>query len=119
MFESKREKPLPRHLFIRRMAKCLGLAAVVIAAGVSLGLLGYHFIAGLGWVDAFLEAAMILTGMGPVAKLDTTAAKLFSSFFALFSGLVFLSVVAITVAPVLHRVLHKFHIDEDDLKRKK
>jgi hypothetical protein len=78
------------------------------------GTIGYHFLAELRWVDAKLNAAMILTGMGPVDPMRTTAAKLFASGYALFSGVVFLTSVAIVLAPVFHRVVHKFHLDDDD-----
>jgi len=81
-----------------------------------IGILGYHYIAGFDWIDSLLNASMILTGMGPVGPLTTTAAKIFASAYALFSGLVFISVIGVVLAPVMHRVLHKFHIDERDLK---
>jgi hypothetical protein len=116
MFESKSEKILSRSRFLRRLALSLALSGAVIVFGLAVGTLGYHTIAKRQWVDAFLEASMILTGMGPVGTLTTTAAKLFASFFALFSGLIFISAVTITVAPVLHRLLHKFHLDDDDFK---
>ncbi len=102
--------------FARRLALSLALAAAVLTAGLSIGVLGYHFIAGFAWIDAFLESSMILTGMGPVGVLQSNAAKIFLAAFALFSGLVFLSVIAITISPVFHRFLHKFHLDEEDVK---
>ena len=83
------------------------------------GVVGFHYIADAPWIDALHNASMILGGMGPVAEMKTDAAKLFSSAYALFCGLVFITVVAVTLAPVLHRVLHKFHMDEADLKKKK
>jgi hypothetical protein len=83
-----------------------------------IGILGYHYIAGFDWIDALLNASMILTGMGPVGPLTTTAAKIFASAYALFSGLVFISVIGVVLAPVMHRVLHRFHIDEGDLKKR-
>jgi len=81
-----------------------------------LGTFGYHFIAGLKWVDALLNAAMILTGMGPVDVLNSDAAKLFASAYALFSGVVFITATGILLAPVFHRVLHRFHVEEKDLR---
>ncbi len=116
MFESKNDELIPLPRFARRVALTLALAGVVLAVGLSVGVLGYHFIAGFQWIDAFLEASMILTGMGPVGALNTTAAKVFSSLYALFSGVVFLSVMAITITPVVHRILHKFHVDDEDIK---
>ena len=96
----------------------IGVAGAVLLASLLIGMLGYHTIAGMTWVDSFLNASMILGGMGPVAEMRGDAAKLFSSAYALFCGLVFISVVAMTLVPVLHRVLHKFHMDEADLKNK-
>jgi len=75
------------------------------------GVMAYHWIGGLGWTDALLNASMILSGMGPVDRLSTTEAKLFASAYALFSGLVFIAIMGIVVSPIVHRVLHKFHID--------
>ena len=92
------------------------LSMLVAAAALGVGVLGYRCIAGLEWIDALHNAAMILGGMGPVAEMKSDAAKLFSSAYALFSGLVFVGVVALTLAPVFHRVLHRFHVDESDLK---
>jgi len=114
MFEPKTEALLPLPKFARRVALSLALAGAVLAVGLSLGVLGYHFIAGFAWIDALLEASMILTGMGPVGVLASNAAKIFSTLYALFSGVVFLSVMAITITPVLHRLLHKFHADDED-----
>jgi hypothetical protein len=84
------------------------LSAVVLFIGVA----GYHWIAGLGWVDSLLEASMILGGMGPVNPVTTTGAKIFASGYALFSGLVFIALIGIVLAPAVHRMLHKFHADE-------
>lgn len=105
-----------RRRFYHRFLQALALSGGLIAGSLGLGVLGYHFIAQLGWVDAVLNAAMILTGMGPVAPLTTTAAKLFASAYALFSGLVFITATGIMLAPVFHRVLHKFQLDERDLR---
>lgn len=116
MFETKTDELLPLPKFARRVALSLGLAGAVLAVGLSIGVLGYHFIADFEWVDALLEASMILAGMGPVGALRSDAAKLFASVYALFSGLIFLSTVAITITPLAHRILHKFHVDEADFK---
>ncbi len=117
MFESRRQPPIPHSHFVRRIALSVALSGAIAAVALSIGVLGYHFIAGLPWIDALLNAAMILGGMGPVAELTSDAAKLFASAYALFSGLVFIMVVAVTLAPVMHRILHKFHMDEGDLKK--
>jgi hypothetical protein len=100
------------------MAHCLVFTTSILAIALAIGILGYHFIAGFPWIDALLNASMILTGMGPVGELTSTGAKLFASAYALFSGLVFITVIGVTLAPVLHRVLHEFHIDEGDFKAK-
>jgi hypothetical protein len=113
MFEKKADKLLPWPRFFRRMALTFLLAAGIVSAALALGIEGYHSIAGLRWIDAILNASMILTGMGPVDPMTSTAAKLFASAYALFSGVVFLSAVAVVLAPVFHRILHTFHLDED------
>jgi hypothetical protein len=115
MFESRKEPLAPRHAFLRRVLKFFGLAAVVALAGLGIGVLGYHYIAGFNWIDSLLNASMILGGMGPVGDLNSDAAKMFASFYALFSGLVFISVMGIVLAPAAHRALHLFHLDEKDL----
>ena len=105
---------MPWPLFIHRAAIHLIVGACGIAFAAGVGPLGYHVFARLPWVDAFLNASMILAGMGPVDPLSTTAAKLFASFYALFSGLVFIALMGIVLAPWAHRVLHRFHVDEED-----
>lgn len=116
MFERRYEKLAPTLVFVRRMAASVAMAGILIAVALSIGVIGYHWIAGFDWVDSLLEASMILGGMGPVNSLATTGAKMFASGYALFSGLVFIAIMGIVLAPVTHRMLHKFHIDEDDLK---
>lgn len=98
------------------MMVSLAIAGGVIAVGLGIGVLGYHFIAGFGWTDSFLEASMISTGMGPVGCMPTRAAKIFASFYALFAGLLFLSAVTVMLAPLLHRLMHKFHMNDEDFK---
>ena len=119
MFESKRQQVIPPHHFARRLAWSFALSGAIAGAALVVGLVGFHYIADAPWIDALHNASMILGGMGPVVEMKTDAAKLFSSAYALFCGLVFITVVAVTLAPVLHRVLHKFHMDEADLKKKK
>jgi hypothetical protein len=117
MYENKRQRVIPRQNFVRRMALTIALSAAIAAVALMVGVLGFHFIAAVPWIDALHNASMILGGMGPVAEMKTDAAKLFSSAYALFCGLVFIGVVAVMLAPVMHRVLHKFHIDDADLKK--
>jgi hypothetical protein len=113
MFERHREPLLPRGDFLRRVARFLILDLLVISFALLLGIFGYHFIEGLGWIDSTLNASMILGGMGPVDQLHTEAGKLFASFYALFSGLVFIGVAGLLITPFAHRLLHQFHIDAD------
>jgi hypothetical protein len=117
MFETKHQRVIPRPHFVLRMARMVVLSAGIAAIALAVGVIGFHNIANVPWIDALHNASMILGGMGPVAEMKTDAAKLFSSAYALFCGLVFVGLVAIMLAPVMHRVLHKFHVDETDLKK--
>jgi len=117
MFEQKYQKVAPFSIFIRRLVRFIGIAILLILVSLCIGISGYHWIAGLNWVDALLNASMILGGMGPVNVLASTGAKIFASLYALFSGLVFIAVMGIVFSPIVHRMLHKFHIDDKDLKK--
>ncbi len=114
MFEHRREPLLPRAQFYRRLARSLAVALLFMSGSLALGIFGYHWIAHLPWIDALLNAAMILTGMGPVDEMKTDSAKVFASAYALFSGVAFLSAMAVLVAPVVHRFLHKFHAEAEE-----
>jgi len=116
MFERKFEKLAPIPVFVKRMATSVVMAGTLIAVALSIGVIGYHHLGGFDWFDSVLEASMILGGMGPVNPLTTTGAKMFASGYALFSGLVFIAIMGIVLAPVTHRMLHQFHIDEEDLE---
>ena len=116
MFERKHERLAPASVFIRRLVGCVAVASLLVGFALFIGVAGYHWLAGLGWVDSLLNASMILGGMGPVDVLTNTSAKVFASCYALFSGLVFIAVLGITLSPVAHRMLHKFHVDEGDLR---
>ena len=113
-FESKKERVLPRQSFYWRLGGSLVTGLGLLAIALWIGVLGYHVLAHFSWVDALLNASMILAGMGPVDPLPTDAAKIFASAYAIFSGVVFISVMAIILSPAVHRVLHKFHVSEDD-----
>ncbi len=119
MFERKTEKLMPWPRFLGRVALSILLVLVVLGIALGIGILGYHGFAGLAWIDAILNASMILTGMGPVAVMTTTTSKLFASGYALFSGVVFLSSIGLVLAPLFHRILHKFHLDDVELDAKK
>ncbi len=96
------------------MSRSLFVSSALIAVSLGVGVVGYHLTAGLDWVDALLNASMILTGMGPVSPLSTTGAKLFASAYALFSGVIFIASAGVAVGPVAHRFLHRFHVELDD-----
>jgi hypothetical protein len=98
-------------MFVRRLLRNCGIGAGVIGICLGLGVLGYHAFGALGWLDALLNASMILTGMGPVDRMTTTGGKLFSSFYALFSGVAFITTIGVLLAPVIHRFFHKFHLE--------
>jgi len=116
MFESKQQPLIPRPRFVRRVASAVAISGAIAAVALAIGVLGYHYIGDLPWIDALHNASMILGGMGPVAEMKSDAAKLFSSAYALFCGLVFITVIAVTLAPIMHRILHKFHADGSDLR---
>lgn len=113
MYERKGDKLLPFPRFLGRVGFSLLLALGLATVALLLGTLGYHYVAELGWIDAELNAAMILTGMGPVDPMRSTASKIFASVYALFGGIVFLTSVGIVLSPVFHRVVHRFHLDDD------
>jgi hypothetical protein len=109
--ERSHEKLAPFSVFAQRLAVAVGLACCIISVVLFIGVSGYHWLGGFGWVDSLLEASMILGGMGPVNPLKTTVAKLFASGYALFSGLVFIGIMGIVLTPIVHRILHKFHAE--------
>lgn len=111
MFEHFRQPLLPRRFFFRRLLRSFLIASGLVAFSLGIGMAGYHFIAGLGWVDSFLNASMILTGMGPVNPMTTPDSKIFASLYALYSGVAFLTMVAVLFAPIIHRFFHTFHLD--------
>lgn len=114
MFEKKDEPLLSTVDFVWRMGRSFGMTLVIIAVSLVLGSIGYHILGNLDWIDALLNAAMILTGMGPVNPMTTTSGKLFATFYALYSGIAFLTMMAVILAPLQHRLLHRFHIESED-----
>jgi hypothetical protein len=116
MLETRTDRVLPFSRFIKRLLLCIAIAGGLMAVALGIGVVGYHVFGQLPWIDALLNAAMILTGMGPVDRLPTDAAKVFASLYALFSGLVFITTIGVVIAPIFHRVLHRFHLDEADFK---
>jgi hypothetical protein len=113
-FEHRNEPLAGNREFYTRVARFAVLATGIILASLAIGILGYHYYEGLSWIDSLLNASMILGGMGPVAPIKTTAGKLFASFYALFSGMVFLVAVGVLIAPIFHRFLHHFHLEIEE-----
>jgi len=113
-FEHRRQPLLSRRDFLRRFAHSSLLALLSLAVWLLLGMCGYHWLAGLPWMDAFLNASMIVGGMGPVDLLTAPPAKLFAGLYAVFSGVIFLGVFGLLIAPVFHRFLHRFHLDSEE-----
>lgn len=111
MYERRHQPLLSRTRFFIRLARSIATSAAIVAAALGIGVVGYHEFAGLAWIDSLLDASMILSGMGQVNPLTTTAGKVFASLYALFSGIVFVAIATIIVAPVLHRLLHHFHLE--------
>lgn len=112
MYEHRKHPLLSRADFARRVTYHVIVAALAIFLALGIGIAGYHYLAGLHWLDSLLNASMILGGMGPVDPITNPAAKLFASFYALFAGLLFIGVASLLVAPFLHRLLHRFHLEE-------
>jgi hypothetical protein len=113
MFERRTKPLLTREKFTARMIRCVLLALGLVAVSLGIGMAGYHGFEGLSWLDAFENAAMILSGMGPVSPVNTAAGKVFAGCYALYSGLALVSTVALLFAPIFHRFLHKFHLPDD------
>ncbi len=113
MYEHHKQPLIPFDRFLGRLLGSFALASVFIAFSLLMGAAGYHYTEGLHWIDAFLNASMILAGMGPVDQLRTNGGKLFATFYALYSGIAFLTIAAILLAPIIHRFLHKFHLQEE------
>ena len=112
MFESHTAPLVPRSVFMRRLAVHGGYVGLLLIASLAGGTAGFHYLAGQATIDAVLNASMLLGGMGPVGEVRSTAGKLFASFFSLYAGLVFIGGAAILLAPVIHRFMHRFHLEE-------
>jgi hypothetical protein len=111
MYEKRLEALAPPRVFVRRLVRHVATAAAVVAVSLAIGVAGYHGLEGLPWLDAFLNAAMLMGGMGPVDALHTPAGKLFAGCYALYCGLVVIVAAGLLLAPFLHRLLHRFHLD--------
>lgn len=111
--EHRKQKVVPFPQFLARLGRYTAFALLLIVVSVAMGTLGYHSLARLSWIDSFYMASMILTGMGPVADMTTETAKIFSSVYALYSGVAFLSITAVFFTPIIHRLLHILHVEGD------
>jgi hypothetical protein len=112
--EHRKQKVASLPQFLLRIGRYALVSAMLIILSVCIGMTGYHHFGHLKWVDSFHMACMILTGMGPVVEMNTNGAKMFSSFYALYSGVAFLSITAVFFAPIVHRLLHILHVERDD-----
>jgi hypothetical protein len=112
MYEHKSKPLAPSRVYYRRVITNLGLGGLILLICLSIGITGYHYFADIPWLDSLHNAAMILSGMGPVVVIGTTQGKIFSSFYALFSGVVFITNIGVMIAPAVHRFFHKLHLQE-------
>lgn len=113
MYEHRRVQPLSKRAFGRRLLAHLLVAIGIVAVSLGIGVAGYHYIVGLEWLDALMNASMILGGMGPVDPVVSSPGKVFASLYALFSGLAFIGIAGLLFAPFFHRILHRFHWEQD------
>jgi hypothetical protein len=114
MFEHRSTPLLPPHKFLMRLARTALFGLLIMIASLFIGMCGYHYFEGLSWIDAFANAAMILSGMGPLSSLTTYDGKLFAGIYALFSGLTFITVAGVILSPIVHRVFHRFLIESEE-----
>jgi hypothetical protein len=114
MFEHRATPLLPRHKFLFRLVRTSAFGVVIMSVALFVGMCGYHFYEGMLWIDAFANAAMILSGMGPLTPLVTYNGKLFAGLYALFSGLTFITVAGVILSPLVHRIFHRFLLESED-----
>jgi hypothetical protein len=110
MLESKYQPIAPMSVFRKRITRSFMLGLVIMFVCLMIGVLGYHFTAGIPWLDSLHNASMILSGMGPVVNIETKIGKYFSSFYALFSGVIFITNIGVMLAPAIHRFFHRLHV---------
>ncbi len=118
MFESKHEPLAAKSVFYSRIFRSMGIGFLILGVCLAIGVLGYHYIANIPWIDALHNGSMILSGMGPVAEVKNVSGKIFSSAYALFSGVVFITNIGFILAPAAHRFFHKLHVGDDDEQEK-
>jgi len=116
MYEHRKDRLLPRREFVHRLGWSVAAGGGLIVFSLGIGMLGYHFLGGLPWIDAYLDSAMILSGMGPLSPLHTPTVKLFAGIYAIYCGIALIATTGVILAPVIHRSLHKFHLEWDSDK---
>lgn len=119
MYEHRHEPLLPHREYVRRVVRNLLTGILIIVGSLGIGVLGYHLTEHMPWLDALVSASMILFGEGPTQELQTVAGKWFAAFYAMFSGVMFITIVGVIFVPVLHRFMHKFHLEVEDDGRTK
>ncbi len=112
MYEHKKQPLASSRIFYQRVLKNLLVASGIIMICLVIGIIGYHYLANASWIDALHNAAMILSGMGPVIEIETNTGKLFSTVYALFSGVIFIANIGFIFAPAIHRLFHRLHLEE-------
>ena len=112
MYEHRKQKLAPMATFYQRVLKNILVALLIMFVCLAIGILGYHYTGDIPWLDAIHNSSMILSGMGPVVEIKTVAGKWFSSLYALFSGVVFITNIGIILAPALHRIFHRLHVED-------
>lgn len=112
MYEHKSQRLAPKHVYYRRVARNALYASVILLICLLIGVAGYHYSCGVSWLDSLHNASMILSGMGPVIEIKTTSGKWFSSIYALFSGIAFITNIGLLIAPIAHRFFHRLHVEE-------
>ena len=113
MYENKHQPLAPKHVFYQRVVKSFGIAMIALSICLAIGIVGYHYVAGIEWVDSLHNSSMILGGMGPVVEIKNFWGKIFSSIYALFCGVALLTNVGVLLAPLVHRFLHKLHVVDE------
>src|SRR3954463_8264706 len=114
MYEHKKQPLAPLPVFYKRVLYNLFIVCMMLSICLTIGILGYHYTDGISWIDSLHNASMILSGMGPVVEIKSTCGKLFSSFYALFSGVAFITNIGIILAPAAHRLYHRLHLEDDN-----
>ena len=113
MYESKNEPLAKKSLLYSRLVRSAFVTCLALSVWLIVGIVGYHYTCYFSWIDSLLNASMILSGMGPTSSIETDLGKIFASFYAIFSGVIFITSVGVLLAPLVHRIMHQFHLPED------